>query len=187
MRGRGRWRTASKSDRATNRHAADASWSSMKREDEQRLAQPHPTTPYGRPIPDIAAALGWSIRPWRELLGEVRADLDTTNFGIGWWRLGPETDDELRRRIVVGDYLISLLEGAEHALIDLELNGNEFASSPRSGAAAHGGTRLVASGPLRSTMVKCCGSTTSRKASTGVATRRAEPSTSTRATKTSSR
>jgi hypothetical protein len=98
----------------------------MKRDDQQRLAQPYPTTPDGRPIPDIAAALGWSIRPWRELLAEVRGDLDTTNFGVGWWRLGVETDAELRRRIVVGDYLISLLEGAEHALIDLELHRLEL-------------------------------------------------------------
>ena len=78
-----------------------------KREDQQRVRQAHPTTPVGHPVPDLAAALGWRIDPWRELRREVRGDLDPTVFGIDWWQLGPETDDELRRRIVVGDYLVA--------------------------------------------------------------------------------
>jgi hypothetical protein len=62
----------------------------------------------------------------RDLLEAVRDDLDHTNFGVGWWRTGPESNDECRRRIVIGDYLISLLEGVEHGLIDLELHRLEL-------------------------------------------------------------
>jgi hypothetical protein len=52
----------------------------------------------------------------------VRADLSPVHFGIAWWKAPTESKDELRRRIVVADYLVAAVEAVEHNLLDLMLH-----------------------------------------------------------------
>jgi hypothetical protein len=93
----------------------------MLEHDRERLEQAYPLQD-GRPVGDLGVALGLRLEKVRELLVEVRNDLDVTVFGIGWWRTQGETQGTLQQRILIGDYLIDALQSVESNLIDLSLH-----------------------------------------------------------------
>lgn len=98
----------------------------MRRKDMLRFEKPYPTDESGRPQCDLGGALDCRIEEWRTLLNELRGDLDVNRLGFGWWRLGAETREEVRRRIVLSDYAICAAEGVEHALVDMAIHRLEL-------------------------------------------------------------
>ena len=100
----------------------------MRIRDLEALKRPYAVNEDGRPIPDLAEALGCRIEPLRDLLAEVRGDLELPpgRLGIGWWAPEEEAPDLLRRRLVLSDYLLASLEGVDAALVDLELHRLEL-------------------------------------------------------------
>lgn len=100
----------------------------MRQVDQERFQQPYPTTEDGHPICDLGAAVGSRVESLRELLADVRRDLepDPGRLGIGWWKVRDESGDQLRRRLVVSDYLIAALEGVDAGLLDMTLHRLEL-------------------------------------------------------------
>lgn len=94
--------------------------------DVTRLSDPY----LQQPQPDehsllrLAGPLGVDLAAAVELGDEIVSDLDTTAYGIGWWKAYPELDRQTR--ILLSDYLVACARAVPDNLVEAQVERLEF-------------------------------------------------------------
>ena len=81
------------------------------------LSQPHSQTEKGEIDRRFHSSIGADIPSASNLAREILTDLDTTNFGVSWWRALPTEE-----RILISDYLYQCTNGIELNLAEAKLH-----------------------------------------------------------------
>jgi hypothetical protein len=89
----------------------------MKQDDLEKLAVPYSNDDEIESGRRFAVSVGASVASAGDLVSEIIADLDTTNFGISWWGLVP-----LQERILISDYLYQCVFDIETNLVEAKLH-----------------------------------------------------------------
>jgi hypothetical protein len=86
--------------------------------------------PYAQPQPDehsllrLAGPLGLDMAAAVELGDEIVGDLDTTAYGIGWWKAYPKLDRQMR--ILLSDYLVACARAIPDNLVEAQVERLEL-------------------------------------------------------------
>jgi len=89
----------------------------VREEDLRKLEDPYPET--GDDETAFAKALGADCEKMHGLANAIARDLDPIDFGIGWWASGSL---DLHRRILIGDYLVSVSRAVETNMVEARLH-----------------------------------------------------------------
>ncbi|MBL8203241.1 MAG: hypothetical protein JNM09_03365 [Blastocatellia bacterium] len=81
------------------------------------LSKPYPQTEKGEVDRRFHSSIGADIPSASNLAREILTDLDTTNFGVSWWRALPTEE-----RILISDYLYQCANGIELNLAEAKLH-----------------------------------------------------------------
>jgi len=89
----------------------------MREEDLKRLEDPYPAENEFETA--FARALGADCGKMHKLANTIADDLDPVTFGIGWWESGSL---DLHRRILIGDYLVTVGRAVQTNLVEARLH-----------------------------------------------------------------
>lgn len=89
----------------------------VREQDLKKLREPYPETAEFDMA--FAQAIGAGCDKMHQLAKLVASDLDPTDFGIGWWASGSL---DLHRRILIGDYLISVSRAVQTNMTEARLH-----------------------------------------------------------------
>jgi hypothetical protein len=89
--------------------------------DVARLSELYPATvPLDEPpLLRIAGPLGLDLQKSVQLGNEIWGDLDTTTYGIGWWKTYPDLDSQTR--ILLSDYLVTCARAIPDNLVEASI------------------------------------------------------------------